>query len=138
MDRISADQRSLIMSHIRGKDTSIEIQVRSYLFNAGFRFRKNVRKLPGTPDIVLKKYKTVIFINGCFWHHHKGCKHATIPKTNVDYWENKFQKNIANDNKNKRELRKLGYKVIVVWECELKKNFEKRMGKLIKEINKLT
>lgn len=126
----------MIMSHIRGKDTSIEVKVRSYLFRCGFRFRKNVRKLPGTPDVVLERYRTVIFINGCFWHHHKRCRYATIPKSNVAYWEGKFARNIENDRKHKRQLKKLGYRVIVIWECELKKDFEKRMEKVVDTLNK--
>ena len=124
----------MVMSHIRGKDTSIEVKVRSYLFRLGYRFRKNVRSLPGTPDIVLPKHMTVIFINGCFWHHHKGCRYATTPKSNIEYWEKKFSRNIENDKLHKKQLKKSGYKVIVVWECELKKDFDRRMKKLLAEL----
>ena len=88
------------MSKIRGKDTKIEVKVRKHLFSQGFRFRKNDKKLAGKPDIVLPKYKTVIFIHGCFWHRHENCKDATTPKTRVDFWEEKFSKNIENDKKN--------------------------------------
>ncbi|MCF0115816.1 MAG: DNA mismatch endonuclease Vsr, partial [Erysipelotrichaceae bacterium] len=85
-DKFTKDQRSRNMSHIRGKDTSIEVKVRKYLFSKGFRYRKNVKTLPGTPDIVLPKYRTVIFVNGCFWHRHEGCKLATTPSTNESFW----------------------------------------------------
>lgn len=120
-DRISKKKRSWNMSRIRSKDTKPEIKVRSYLFKLGFRFRKNVQKLPGKPDIVLPKYSTVIFINGCFWHHHQGCRYAYIPKTRTKFWLDKFSKNLENDKKNKVILQQLGWKVVVIWECMLKK-----------------
>lgn len=120
------------MSHIRGANTTIEILVRKYLFGNGFRFRKNDKKLPGKPDVVLQKYKTVIFINGCFWHHHKNCKLAYIPKTNTDFWMNKFERNIRNDKKHSLELRKMGYHVITIWECKLRENFEREMSRVIR------
>ena len=133
-DRITEEQRSWNMGQIKGKDTSIEIIVRKYLFHHGFRYRKNVTTLPGKPDILLPKYKTVIFVNGCFWHHHYGCKLAYIPKTNIEYWIDKFNTNIENDIKHEKELKQLGYKVITVWECELKECFEYRMTELMSEI----
>lgn len=133
-DRITKEQRSLNMSHIRSKDTSIEIMVRKSLFNNGFRYRKNVTRLPGKPDIVLPKYKTAIFVNGCFFHRHKNCRLATMPKSNVDYWTSKFDRNIANDIKNKELLEKMGYKVITVWECEIRNDFENRIKLLYREI----
>ncbi len=108
------------MSRIRSKDTKPEIIVRSMLHKAGYRFRLHVKNLPGKPDIVLPKYKTVIFVHGCFWHRHKGCKYATTPSTNKKFWQEKFTRNIANDKKHQRELKKLGWKVIAVWSCELK------------------
>ena len=122
------------MQAIKRKDTSIEIIVRKYLFHHGFRYRKNVTTLPGKPDILLPKYKTVIFVNGCFWHHHYGCKLAYIPKTNIEYWIDKFNTNIENDIKHEKELKQMGYKVITVWECELKECFEYRMTELMSEI----
>ncbi|MDD2237227.1 MAG: very short patch repair endonuclease [Kiritimatiellae bacterium] len=122
MDHLTSKQRSWNMSRIRGADTKPEILVRSMLHRAGYRFRKNVKTLPGKPDIVLPKYRTVIFVHGCFWHRHKGCKRATTPSTNVEFWQKKFAANIANDKKHACELRKLGWKVITVWECEVETN----------------
>lgn len=108
------------MSQIKGKNTKPEEIVRKYLFSQGFRYRKNDKRLPGSPDIVLPKYKTVIFVNGCFWHGHKGCKHFIWPKSNEAFWKNKIETNIARDKKKTDALKALGWKVIVVWECELK------------------
>lgn len=129
MDHLTAKQRSWNMSRIRGADTKPEILVRSMLHRAGYRFRKNVKPFPGKPDIVLPKYRTVIFVHGCFWHRHKGCKQATMPSTNIEFWQKKFAANIANDKKHARELRKLGWKVITVWECEIT-NKDKLIQKL--------
>lgn len=129
-----SEKRSLNMSHIKSKNTSIEMLVRKFLYNNGFRYRKNVKDLPGKPDIVISKYKTVIFINGCFWHHHFNCKYATLPKTREEYWIPKIEKNVERDLVNYRKLKQLDYKVIVVWECELKKAFDSRMEYLIYEI----
>lgn len=133
-DKVNDDKRSWIMSRIKGKNTSLEIKVRKYLFHHGFRYRINVKDLPGTPDIFLKKYNTVIFVNGCFWHHHYHCRLGYIPKSNSQFWINKFNKNIENDIKHAKELVGLGYKVITVWECEIRDCFEYRMEELIKEI----
>ena len=123
------------MSRIRGKDTSIEVQARKYLFSHGFRYRKNVSSLPGKPDIVLKKYKTAVFINGCFWHRHPFCKYATTPKSNTDFWQQKFDRNVANDAKHYSELEAMGWNVIVIWQCELKKScFETTMQRVMNEL----
>lgn len=122
------------MSRIPGKDTSIEVKVRRFLFARGFRFRKNVKALPGKPDIVLPKYKTIVFIQGCFWHRHEGCKRATFPKSNEVYWKEKFDKNVANDMLHYTMLRELGWRVITVWECEINKSFDATMNRLIEEI----
>ncbi len=108
------------MSQIKGKDTKPEILVRSILHKAGFRFRKNVDNLPGKPDIVLPKYKTVIFVQGCFWHQHPGCSKCKIPKSNVDFWKKKLGGNVERDIKNKLKLQNENWNVIYVWECELK------------------
>ena len=133
-DSFSSEKRSWNMSRIRSANTSIEIKVRKYLFLNGFRYRNNVKTLPGKPDIVLAKYHTVIFVHGCFWHRHKNCKRATTPKSKQDYWIPKFKKNIKNDIKHRKELMSLGWKVIIIWECEIKKNFEIRMKRLLKEL----
>lgn len=122
MDVLTPEQRKKNMQNIRGKDTKIEVKVRSELFKRGFRFRKNDSRYPGKPDIVLPKYKTVIFVNGCYWHRHPGCKYATIPKTNIEFWNKKFQANIKNDAKNKAALEDAGWNVITLWECELQKD----------------
>lgn len=135
-DRITPEHRSWNMSRIKGKDTKIEVKVRSWLFSKGFRFRKNDRRYPGTPDIVLPKYKTVIFINGCFWHRHEGCRYATTPKTRTEFWMNKFEKNVENDRKHKEELETMGWRVITLWECGLKKNsFEDTMNRLEQQLH---
>lgn len=108
------------MAAIKGKDTKPEMIVRKYLFSRGLRFRVQVRKLPGNPDIVLPKYKTVIFVDGCFWHGHKGCKYFRLPKSNVEFWKEKIERNVARDTRNEVELKALGWRVIRVWECEIK------------------
>lgn len=109
------------MSAVKGKDTKPEILVRKWLHAAGYRFRLHVKELPGKPDIVLHKYKTVIFVNGCFWHQHQGCPHAKLPGTHREFWEDKLRKNVARDERNYQELRDLGWKVRIIWECEVKK-----------------
>lgn len=136
-DKISKEKRSWNMAQIKDKDTSIEVKVRKYLYHKGFRYRKNVKELPGKPDIYLSKYNTVIFVNGCFWHHHYNCKLSYIPKSKTDYWIKKFNRNIENDLKHEKELKQLGIKVITVWECEIKECFEYRMNELIEEIQHL-
>ena len=115
-DRLTPEKRSWNMSHIRGKDTAIEVRVRKYLFGLGYRYRKNDKRLPGKPDIVLPKYRTVIFIHGCFWHRHSDCKGATTPKTRTDFWTEKFSRNVENDRKHKEQLEADGWKVITLWE----------------------
>lgn len=110
------------MSRIRSKDTGPEIRIRKALHAKGFRFRKNVASMPGTPDVVLPKYRTVIFVNGCFWHGHEGCSKFVMPKTNVEFWENKIRRNRERDLLNCQRLESLQWNVIDVWECELSKN----------------
>lgn len=123
------------MSSVSGKDTKPEILVRKCLFAQGFRFRKNVKRLPGTPDIVLPKYKTIIFVHGCFWHGHSDCVNARLPKSNIEYWTKKISSNMIRDEKNVSELTKMGYKIIVIWTCELsKKNIQQTIGKMIQMI----
>ena len=119
-DCLSKEQRSYCMSQIRSVDTKPEILVRSFLHKKGFRFRLHSKDLPGKPDIVLPKYKTVIDVRGCFWHRHPNCRNATTPSTNADFWNRKFAANVSRDKLHERQLRKLGWRVIVVWECRLK------------------
>ena len=114
------EERSRNMAAIKGKDTKPEMIVRKYLFSRGLRFRVQVRKLSGNPDIVLPKYKTVIFVNGCFWHGHEGCRYFRLPKSNVEFWEEKIERNVARDVRNEAELKALGWRVVRVWECEIK------------------
>lgn len=123
MDTMTKEQRHRNMSHIKSKNTSLEILVRKRLFRDGFRYRINVSNLPGKPDIVLPKYHTVIFVNGCFWHRHN-CKLATMPKTHTDFWKRKFEQNIKNDLADHKKLRNLGWHVIILWECKIKEDFE--------------
>ena len=136
-DSLTKEKRSWNMSRIRGKDTKIEVKVRKYLFSKGFRYRKNVATLPGKPDIVLPKYKTAIFVHGCYWHRHPGCKYAYIPKTNVEFWEKKFSENMANDEKNRLKLETSGWTVITLWECDIKRDFESTMDKLLYQLSSM-
>lgn len=122
------------MRQVKGRDTSPEKIVRSLLHRMGYRFRLQRDDLPGKPDIVLPRFKTVVFVNGCFWHRHSGCKRATTPATNVDYWQTKFARNVARDARNQTELEKMGWRVVIVWECELKDKttLEKRLDDYLK------
>jgi DNA mismatch endonuclease (patch repair protein) len=117
------------MAKISGKNTKPEIMVRKYLFSEGLRYLKNDKRLPGTPDIVLPKYKTVVFVHGCFWHHHQNCKKSKLPETRKKFWKEKIHKNTNRDRKNYTDLKELGWRVIVVWQCEIS-NREKREVKL--------
>lgn len=116
--------RSYNMSRIKGKNTKPELLVRQYLFSKGFRYRLNVKRLPGKPDIVLKKYKTVVFINGCFWHGHDKCKYFVVPKTKTEWWLEKISKTQKRDIEARIALKNMGWNVITLWECQLKKNKE--------------
>ena len=118
-DKFSKRKRSEIMSKISGKETKPEILVRKFLFANGFRFRKNDKRYPGKPDIVLPKYKTVIFVHGCFWHGHN-CPAGKLPESNKVFWEKKIKENIERDKRNKKELENSGWNVITIWQCELK------------------
>jgi len=121
-DRISPEHRSWNMSRIRNKDTHPEKCLRSLLHQAGFRFRLHASNLPGKPDLVLPRYKTVIFVHGCYWHRHSGCKNATTPDTHTDFWVNKFQRTVKRDKEVVDKLINQDWRVITVWECELKNN----------------
>ena len=120
VDKISPELRSWNMSQIRSRDTKPELKLRSLLHCSGFRFRVNDKTLPGRPDIVLKKYKTVILVHGCFWHRHPNCPAATTPSTRTSFWQNKFEKTIERDQLVKKTLSEMGWNVLIVWECELK------------------
>lgn len=123
------------MSRIKGKKTKPEEVVAKYLFANGFRYRRNVKGLPGTPDIVLKKYRTVIFVNGCFWHCHEGCKWFVLPETNAEFWKKKFDCNRERDKQNYKKLQDDGWNVIIVWECEIRHSDRKmRLETLVEEI----
>lgn len=133
-DNLTKEKRSWIMSRIKNKNTKPEIQVRSLLHSMGFRFRLHRRNLPGKPDIILPKYNTAIFVNGCFWHVHENCKDSTIPKTNTSFWEKKLKRNTERDRKIYAQLKGTGWKVVIVWECELK-NIENIKLRLSREIH---
>ena len=135
-DIFSKRKRSEIMASISGNETKPEISVRKFLFKEGFKFRKNVKTLAGTPDIVLPKYQTIVFVHGCFWHGHN-CNKAKLPTSNAKFWKTKIQNNIERDKKVKAELKKSGWTVLTIWECKLKSNklFENSMNKLREELN---
>ena len=135
-DVLTSNQRKYCMSRIRGKNTKPEILVRKGLHARGFRFRLHNKKLPGSPDVVLPKYGVAIMINGCFWHGHRGCRYATRPKSNVEFWESKIARNRHRDEVTEAHLLALGWHVITIWECELRgaDNTAERIDKLVKEI----
>jgi len=134
-DKHTPEQRRFNMQQIKSKNTKPEVLLRKILFSKGYRYRINSKNLPGKPDIVLKKYNTIIFVNGCFWHGHENCTYFVIPKTNTDFWINKINANKNRDQNNFKSLLKLGWNIITIWECELKKdNIEKTVNKLIEEL----
>jgi DNA mismatch endonuclease (patch repair protein) len=135
-DIFSKTKRSEIMSKVSGKETKPEIFIRKFLFAQGFRYRKNDKRFPGKPDIVLPKYKTVIFVHGCFWHGHQNCRKSALPQTNYEFWKNKIQGNTERDKSNQKQLKKLGWKIIVVWQCRIKNRdlFEKTMKRVVQKI----
>jgi DNA mismatch endonuclease (patch repair protein) len=135
VDTVSKERRSEIMRNIKGVHTTPELLVRKYLFKYGFRFSLHRKNLPGTPDIVLSKYKTVIFVSGCFWHGHIGCVKSGLPKTRVEFWETKIFRNKERDSLNIKKLEKLGWKVIVIFQCELKKkDLDRTMASVIERL----
>lgn len=136
VDRISKEHRSWNMSRITGKNTTPELVIRKLLHRAGYRFRLHAAELPGKPDIVLPKYQTVIFVNGCYWHRHKGCSEATIPKTRTDFWLEKFRRTVERDKQKQAELEKLGWNVLTVWECELKTDPEFTLNHVKRQLQK--
>ncbi len=132
-DIYSKERRSWVMARIRGRNTEPEMMIRSMVFRMGFRFRLHDKRLPGCPDIVLPRYKCVIFVNGCFWHGHKHCTRASLPSTHRRFWEKKIFSNAENDRKNRMKLARLGWKHCTVWQCELRKLdvVMRRMGKFL-------
>lgn len=136
MDVHSKEVRSYNMSRIKGKNTKPEMLVRKFLFNNKFRYRLHARNLPGKPDLVLKKYRALIFINGCFWHGHKECKYYTVPKTRTEWWTAKINMTIAKDRDNIEKLKSQGWRIFTLWECQLKKkHLETTLKTLINELN---
>ena len=132
------ESRSYNMSRIRSKNTKPEEIVRKFLFGKGFRYRKNDKRLPGTPDIVLSKYRTVIFVHGCFWHGHEGCKYFKWPKDNSDFWKTKITTNIERDERKYQELVALGWRVLTVWECQTRsKCRDNELGQLVKTLSEI-
>lgn len=131
-DVFSKEKRSWIMSRVKSKDTQPELLVRKFLHRQGFRFRLYRKDLPGKPDIILPKYRTAIFVHGCFWHGHKGCSKANLPKTKTEWWKNKIDTNASNDIKNRKRLKKSGWRIIIIWQCDLKAK------KIVGTLNKLT
>ena len=119
-DKLTREQRHRCMASIRGRDTKPEMTVRRWLHSRGFRYRVNVKGLPGSPDIVLRKYRTVIFIHGCFWHGHEGCRYFVLPKSNTEFWTQKIERNRERDLERRAQLKRMGWHTIVIWECQLK------------------
>lgn len=132
MDKLTPEQRHVCMSHIRSRDTKPELKVRRWLWSHGYRYRLNVKSVPGKPDIVMRRYRTAIFVNGCFWHGHEGC--CKIPKTNREFWVSKIERNKRRDERNYEVLQENGWHVIVVWECQLT---AKRMEQTMRGVERL-
>lgn len=130
-DQISPERRSAVMARITGKNTTPEVAVRQVAHSIGLRFRIHRRDLPGRPDLVLRKHRCVVFVNGCFWHQHEGCRRASSPKSNTGYWSAKLARNVARDIRNAEELERLGWRVVVIWECETKDRA--RLEEIIRE-----
>lgn len=137
MDTVSRKKRSEIMSRVKGKDTRPEMVVRRMVYGMGYRYRLHAPELPGKPDIVFRKRKMVIFVHGCFWHRHKNCKYARLPKSHVSYWEEKLGRNRSRDKSNIARLRRGGWKVLVVWQCELRDmgSLERRIARFLGDDN---
>ena len=133
-DVFDKDTRSRIMSKIKATETKPEIKVRKFLFSKGLRYRKNLKGLPGKPDIVSRKHESVVFVNGCFWHGHENCSHFKLPKTRTEFWDEKIQKNIERDRRNTETLESMGWNVFVIWECQLKGKTSEALEMLYGEI----
>lgn len=137
-DILTKEKRSWNMAQIKGKDTKPEILLRSAIHRSGLRFRVHDNKLPGKPDIVLPRYKTAIFVNGCFWHHHEGCKYAYMPKSRIEFWESKFSRTIQRDMEKNRELIDLGWYVFTAWECEINNDPDDLLERLLNFLRELS
>lgn len=136
MDKLTKEQRHKCMAAIRSKNTRPEVLVRKFLFSRGFRYRLNHPRLPGHPDVVLRKYRTVIFVNGCFWHGHEGCKYFRLPRTNVEFWASKIERNQKRDKEEQVRLAEMGWHCITIWECQLKPSVrEQTLESLIYTLN---
>ena len=136
MDKLTKERRSWNMSRIRSNNTLPEIYIRKALWQMGYRYRLHYKLLPGKPDIVITKQKIVVFVHGCFWHRHENCIEASRPKTNSEYWETKINKNMERDKRNQNEIKKLGWKIIIIWECMVKNDTEKNIKLLEKLLYK--
>lgn len=120
MDHVAPAKRSSIMAAVHSKNTSAEMAVRRIIHGLGYRYRLHVKTLPGQPDIVFPMRRKIIFVHGCFWHRHKDCKYASVPKSHVEFWSEKFSSNVARDNRVRAELRRMGWKILIVWQCQIK------------------
>lgn len=138
MDILTPEKRSWNMSRIRDRDTKPELKLRSALHRLGYRFRLSDRSLPGRPDIVLPKYKTAVFVHGCFWHRHMGCKYAYNPKSKVEFWQHKFEENMARDERNIRDISNKGWIPVVVWECQIKHDLDSCIELLTKQLHPIS
>lgn len=138
MDILTPEKRSWNMSRIRNRDTKPELALRSALHRLGYRFRLSDRNLPGRPDIVLPKYRTAVFVHGCFWHRHKGCKYAYNPKSKVEFWQHKFEENMARDERNIRDIISNGWIPVVVWECQIKHDLDSCIELLTKQLHPIS
>ncbi len=134
-DKLSKEKRGWNMSRIKSKDTKPELLIRKALYKLGYRYRLHKKEVPGRPDIVLNRLKTLVFVNGCFWHRHEGCREASRPKTNSEFWENKIRKNVERDVRNYTTLQSLHWKVIVIWECEISNDIEQNINLLKKKLS---
>lgn len=132
MDSLTREQRHRCMSNVKNKNTKPEILVRKFLFSQGYRFRLHRKDLPGKPDIVLPRFRTVIFVNGCFWHGHKNCRSSKLPETNKEFWTSKIASNIERDNQVRLELAQMGWRVIDIWQCKLK---PRKIENTLKQLN---
>lgn len=137
MDVVDAAKRSQMMAGIKSKNTRPELKVRKFLHSKGFRFRLHSTKLPGSPDLVLPKFKVAIFVHGCFWHRHRNCRYSTNPSSNCEQWNAKFEINVARDARNLTALTDLGWTVIVVWECKLRGDTQERLEQLVSQLHEI-